>query len=77
MLYIQDDRYKTTTLEVVLAPADEAAGELARMCLDSSPHYLAIEVWDDQRLVIRLAKEGQFPAPLTKPGQGAAQEDGE
>jgi hypothetical protein len=77
MHYIQDDRYRTTTLEVVLAPDDEAACELARMCLDSSPHYLAIEVWDDQRQVIRIAKEDQFPAPPIEPGQGAAQEDGE
>ena len=68
MLYIRDDRYRTTTLDVVLAADDEAAGELARICLASSPHYLGIEVWDDDRLVTRLAKGGELPHyPSSRP----------
>ncbi|HEY2178586.1 MAG TPA: hypothetical protein VGH15_08385 [Caulobacteraceae bacterium] len=77
MIYIQDDRYKTTTLEVVLAPTDKAASELARMCLDSSPHYLAVEVWADEKRLLRIEKEGQFPAPPITGNDDAAQEEGE
>jgi hypothetical protein len=69
MLYIWDDRYRTTTLDVVLAPDDEAAGELARVCLASSPHYLGVEVWEEDRLVMRLAKDGAAMSPLVPPGE--------
>ncbi|HXV01224.1 MAG TPA: hypothetical protein VG166_12070 [Caulobacteraceae bacterium] len=77
MLYIQDDRYQSKTLEVVLAPSDESASELARMCLESSPHYLAVEVWDDDRRVIRVEKEGQIPAPPRGADESTGQEQGE
>ena len=46
----------------MLADDDPAAGELARLWLASSPHYLGIEVWDDDRLVTRLEKEAAPPA---------------
>ena len=69
MLYIRDDRYRTTTLDVVLAADDEAASELARICLASSPHYLGIEVWCEDRLVTRLAKDGASMSPLAPPGE--------
>jgi hypothetical protein len=60
MLYIQDDRYRITTLDVVLAADDAAASELARVCLAGSAHYQSIEVWEDERLVTRVEKN-DFP----------------
>lgn len=68
MLYIRDDRYRTTTLDVVLAADDDAASELARVCLASSPHYLGIEVWEEDRLVARLAKDDTPPSAFIPPG---------
>lgn len=53
-LYLRDERYHAPTLEVVTAADDPAITEFVRRRLDSSPHYLGAEVWDGDRLVVRL-----------------------
>ncbi|HLK26369.1 MAG TPA: hypothetical protein VKT30_17060 [Caulobacteraceae bacterium] len=53
-LYIDDDRYSVPSLDAIDAGDDDAATELARARLASSPHYLAIELWDGERQIARL-----------------------
>ncbi|HEY2482312.1 MAG TPA: hypothetical protein VGI30_08975 [Caulobacteraceae bacterium] len=38
-------------LEVVTAPSDVAARELARNRLDESPRHRLVEIWEDDRSV--------------------------
>lgn len=56
LLYIHDDRYTVPTMDSVTVSGDERALQLARERLASSPHYYAVEVWEDDRLVGRVGK---------------------
>ncbi len=53
LLYIHDGRYSVPHLESLDAPSDDRALAHARVRLAGSSHYLAIEVWEDDRLVGR------------------------
>lgn len=61
VLYIHDDRYSVPTLDSITVADDERAKEVAAERLASSPHYRAAELWEDDRLVEKLAR----PAPPT------------
>jgi hypothetical protein len=50
-LYIEDDRYSVPTIDILWADSDEEAHALAARRLASSPHYLSIAVWDQDRFV--------------------------
>jgi hypothetical protein len=53
-LYLHDDRYTVLNLDTISAHNDRHAAERAAWRLASSPHYRAVEVWEDERLVCRL-----------------------
>jgi hypothetical protein len=53
-LYITDDRYSVPTIDILMADADEEVRALAVARLASSPHYLGIEVWVEDRLVCAM-----------------------
>jgi hypothetical protein len=55
-LYIEDDRYSVPTIDILQALDDAQALGLAAERLSASPHYLAVEVWADERLVGRAPK---------------------
>jgi hypothetical protein len=57
MFYIKDDRYLTSTLEVANAADDDAAEGVARRFLATSAHHLGVDVWDDDRFVVRVMKD--------------------
>jgi hypothetical protein len=50
-LYVEDDRYSVPTLVTAELPDDAAAMAHAMALLNASPHYRAVEVWDDDRRV--------------------------
>lgn len=50
-LYVDDDRYSVPTLFTVDLPDDASAMSFASELLNSSSHYLAVEVWDEDRRV--------------------------
>jgi hypothetical protein len=50
-LYVDDDRYSVPTLFTVDLQDDASAMTFASELLNSSPHYLAVEIWDDDRRV--------------------------
>jgi len=50
-LYIEDDRYSVPTIDILSADTDAEAMTLAAERLASSPHYLSVEVWADDRYV--------------------------
>jgi hypothetical protein len=56
-LYVHDGRYTVPTLLTIDARDDESACTNARQHLSSSPHYSAVEVWDDERLVARVEED--------------------
>jgi hypothetical protein len=51
------------TLEVVNAPDDAAVRQLARERLDGGAHYRAIEIFEFDRKVARVARTAQDPSP--------------
>ena len=53
-LYVHDGRYVVPTFMTVDVHDDEAARAFARRHLESSPHYTAVEIWDDERRVGEL-----------------------
>ena len=53
-LYVRDGRYAVPTLLTIEARDDEAARADARQYLGRSPHYSAVEIWDDERKVDEL-----------------------
>jgi hypothetical protein len=53
-IYIEDDRYSVPTIDILLADDDQHAKVLAEGRLISSPHYTAVEVWQDERVVCAL-----------------------
>ena len=50
-LYVDDDRYSVPTLFTAELPDDASVMAHAFDLLKSSPHYLAVEVWDGDRRV--------------------------
>jgi len=58
MLYVHDDRYTVPTLDTVIVRDDDRAIEIAAQRLSSSPHYRAVEMWDDDRLVCQIDRSG-------------------
>ena len=50
-LYVDDERYSVPTLFTVDLPDDASAMTFASELLNSSPHYLAVEVWDGEQRV--------------------------
>ena len=63
-LYVNDDRYSVPSLDSILAPDDARARDAAKAKLAASPHYGAVEVWDDDRLVYRSRTGPERPAAL-------------
>jgi hypothetical protein len=55
-LYIHDDRYSVPSLDAVSVSDDELAQEAARARLNASPHYHAIEIWEDDRFVGKIER---------------------
>ena len=55
-LFVQDDRYTVPTLDTINARDDEQAIAHAARRLAASPHYRAIEIWEDERLVAHLTR---------------------
>jgi hypothetical protein len=60
MVYFDDDRYRARNLEVITADDDEAACARVRADLAANPHHLAAEIWDDNRLVARVDRDGRL-----------------
>jgi len=56
VLYIHDDRYSVPTIDSFAAPNDEEAKRAMGHRLGSSPHYFAIELWQDDRIVAKLSR---------------------
>ncbi len=50
-LYVHDGRYTVPTLLTIEARDDEGARVHAQQYLERSPHYSAVEIWDDERKV--------------------------
>ncbi len=64
-LYVHDGRYVVPTLLTIEARDDEGARAEARRRLETSQHYTAVEIWDDERKVARVTldpPEGPSPA---------------
>ncbi len=53
-LYVHDSRYAVPTLLTIDAADDDRARAHATQHLGGSTHYKSVEVWDDERLVVRL-----------------------
>ena len=58
VLYIHDDRYSVPTMDSLRASDDATATQLLKQRLESSPHYFAVALWQDERFVARLEKGG-------------------
>ncbi len=58
ILYIHDGRYAAPTLLTIDARDDDGARADARVRLGGSPHYRAIEVFDEERLVATVDPTG-------------------
>jgi hypothetical protein len=54
ILYVYDDRYTVPTLDGIIVYDDARAIEVATRRLSASPHYQAVEMWEDDRLVCRI-----------------------
>ena len=52
-LYIEDDRYRVPTLLTEALVDDMRALDFAARLFAKSPHYVAVEIWDDDRQVAR------------------------
>jgi hypothetical protein len=55
--YIEDDRYKVASLRLVTARDAPRARMLALRCLTDSPHHLAVEVCEEERLLFKVTRE--------------------
>ena len=53
---------KLPTLDTVIVRDDARATEIAAKRLASSPHYRAVEMWEDERLVCRIDRSDLAPA---------------
>jgi hypothetical protein len=58
VIYVHKDRYEVPNMEVATAADDEAALKLAAGWLAESPHFHRVEIWEDNRLVGRLERDG-------------------
>jgi hypothetical protein len=56
VLYIHDDRYTVPTVDSLRAADDRIAKQMLRERLETSPHYFAVALWQDERLVERIEK---------------------
>jgi hypothetical protein len=56
IVYVHDGRYAAPTLLTIDAPDDESVLKHAEAHLNASPHYNAVEVWDDDRLVAKVER---------------------
>ena len=56
-LYVHDGRYAVPTLLTIDSRDDDSARVHARRHLESSTHYRAVEIWDDDRQVAQLTLE--------------------
>jgi len=54
--YIHDTRYSVPTLQIVNAPDEDQAREIAQQRLDESMAHLAIEVVEDDRRLFELTR---------------------
>jgi hypothetical protein len=57
-IYVHDRRYSVPTLLAADFAGPDRAREFAAERLASSPHYFAIEVWEDDTQLLRLEKDG-------------------
>ena len=67
-LYVEDDRYSVPTIDILTAVSDEDARQLAVLRLASSPHYLSIAVWDDERFICEVPSPEAASPPPAAPG---------
>jgi hypothetical protein len=56
IFHVHDDRYAVPTLEFVAAKDDIGVRALAKQRLRASQHHLAIEVFEDDALLFRVAR---------------------
>ncbi len=57
-LFVHDGRYVVPTLLTIEARDDDGARAYALRQLESSTHYRAVEIWDDERQVAELTLDG-------------------
>ena len=57
-LFVHDDRYSVPTFYMVTVANDQRALKLAEEKLHSSPHYRRVEVFDGDRLVAAIDRDG-------------------
>ena len=57
-LFVHDDRYTVPTFYLMTVASDGRAMDLAEEKLRSSPHYLRVEVFEADRLVGAVDREG-------------------
>ena len=57
-LYVHDGRYAVPTLLTIESRDDDSARAEARRRLETSEHYSAVEIWDDERRVAELKLDG-------------------
>jgi hypothetical protein len=53
-LYIEDDRYSVPTLLTAEMGDDNSVIQHSANILQQSRHYLAVDIWDDERHVARV-----------------------
>ena len=53
-LYVHDGRYVVPTLMTIESRDDDSARAHALRHLESSTHYRAVEIWDDERQVAEM-----------------------
>jgi hypothetical protein len=58
ILYVYDDRYSVPNLDAISVDNDTLAIAMAEHRLASSHHYRAVEVWEDERPVCRIERDG-------------------
>ena len=63
--YIDDDRYSVPALDAVTVSEDRLAQAAARARLAGSSHYRGIEIWDDDRLVAKVERDGDVAGPVS------------
>lgn len=61
-LLIHDDRYSAPSLYLLTVDDDSRASELAHTRLTESHHHHGVELWDGDRLVLKLGSEEKASA---------------